>query len=455
MIGLNRRLARLEKEGRRIAVSVVGAGQMGTGLVSQTQRMKAMQAVVVVDIDLERARQAYLQAGVDPAQIVVTDHPSLAAEAIASGRRVATPRASLAVIPGVDAVVDATGEPEVGSRLALDAILAKKHIIMLNVEADVTVGPLLSRMAGAAGVVYTGTAGDEPGCIKELYDFADGLGFQIRVAGKGKNNPLRRDATPDDLAAEAKAKGASARMLTSFVDGTKTMVEMTCLANATGLLPDIPGMHGPEAKLDQVLSTLRLKTEGGVLGQYGVVEYVQGIAPGVFVVVTTDSPIIAAELQYLSMGPGPNFLLYRPYHLTSLETPVTIVRAVLDGEATIEPLGAPLAETIAVAKRDLQPGEVLDGLGGSTVYGTILTAVEAGRQGALPLGLVNHRTVVSRAIPKGSILSYHDVSLDNDSTIVQLRRLQDSLFAEEAANLREVLTRAADLGAAGAGDLSA
>src|SRR5690606_539879 len=197
------------------------------------------------DIQIENVVHAYTKSGVADADIIKTDNPDEAAEAVRNGKVVATTDAQLVTsLAEVDVVVDATGVPDIGAKIAWDAILNRKHIVMLNVEADVTVGVILKKMADASGVVYTGSAGDEPGAIMELYDFADALGFEVIALGKGKNNPLNLAANPETAAEQAARKGASPKMLASFQDGTKTMVEMTAVANATGFLPDKPGMHG-------------------------------------------------------------------------------------------------------------------------------------------------------------------------------------------------------------------
>lgn len=446
MLNVNTHLTRLEAEGKSIRVGIVGAGQMGTGLVAQISRMVGMRVVAVADISVSRAAGAFRKAGVSADHVVVVAEtapadlepglrieagagPNAADREVAEGSVVALDSAeALVAIASVDVIVEATGYPDIGARIAELAIANRKHIVMLNAETDATVGFILRHKADQAGIIYTGAAGDEPAATKELYDFAVALGFEVVVAGKGKNNPLRIDATPGDLAEEAASKGASPKMLASFVDGTKTMVEMTVLANATGLVPDKVGMNGPSAGLDKVLDVLQTTDQGGVLSKYGVVEYVDGIAPGVFVVIQSDQPVVVDTLRYLKMGDGPRFLLYRPYHLTSLETPLSVARAVIYGEPTIVPGDRPVADTVTVAKRDLQPGDELDGLGGYTVYGTIMTAEQCRETNALPLGLVIPGMKVVRPVAKGTVLTYADVDLPADQTIVRLRREQDEMF---------------------------
>ncbi|MBC7190277.1 NAD(P)-dependent oxidoreductase, partial [Candidatus Aerophobetes bacterium] len=328
----------------------------------------------------------------------------------------------------VDCIVEATGVPRVGAEVAFETIRNKKHVVMMNLEADVTAGFILSEFAKNAGVVYTVGAGDEPAAIKELYDFAVSVGFKVVAAGKGKNNPLNREATPRTLKEVAFKKGMNPKMLCEFVDGSKTMIEMSCVANATGLFPDVRGMHGPFCKLDELPKVFSLKEKGGILTREGVVDYALGkIAPGVFVVVTTDNPRIKKDLDYLGMGKGPSYLLYRPYHLTNMEIPVSIARAVIYREPTIAPLlEGPVAETITVAKRDLKKGKVIDGIGGFDVYGLIEKAYIAKEENLLPLGLAEG-AVLKRDVKKGECIRWDDVYIE-ENVLLNLRKLQDRLF---------------------------
>lgn len=430
MLGINRKLQELEQNGTIIKVGLVGAGQMGRGMVSQIESMAGMRVVVTADIQLDNATSAYTKSGVSISDIIKTNLLEEASKAVEAGKVVATTDAVLVTaLPEVDVVVDATGVPNIGAKIAWDAILNKKHIVMLNVEADVTVGPLLMKMADASGVVYTGTAGDEPGAIMELYDFADALGFEVVALGKGKNNPLNLAANPETAAEEAARKGASPKMLASFQDGTKTMVEMTAVANATGFLPDKPGMHGFVSDVKGLPEIFKLKEQGGEVQNKKIVEYINGVAPGVFAIISSQKEEVNHEMQYLSMGKGPNYVLYRPYHLTSLETPISIARAFIYHEATIAPWKGLQAETVAVAKTDLDEGQFLDSIGGFTVYGSILSVSEAKEKKALPMGLVDSHVQLKRSIKKGEIITYDDVIQTNESTIWRLRRMQDEMLA--------------------------
>ena len=428
---LHRRLEDLERKGRRIRVGMVGAGQMGEGLAVMLEKIPGMEPSVVVDSAPGRAREALVSAGVPPSQVVETDDADRAIAALSDGRRVAGSDPSLAWCSPVDISVEATGIPEVGARVARGAIEAGKHVLQMNVETDATVGYALYGMAAQAGVVYTLSGGDEPGAIMCLYDFAAGLGFDVISAGKGKNNPLDRTATPDTVAELARQRHMNPKMLSSFVDGTKTMVEMTSLANGIGFVPDVPGMHGPEVTTQTIASTYVPAADGGVLSEGRRVDYGRGIAPGVFVVFTADHPKLVRDLGYLSMGPGPYYALYRPYHLANLETPISIARAVLYGETTLATPHPPSAETLAFAKRDLREGETIDDLGGYCVYGMIYNAKTAASQGLLPVGLAPGAVVVS-PVRAGEPITYRDVELDDSSEIVSLRRLQDSMTGSRA-----------------------
>jgi predicted homoserine dehydrogenase-like protein len=418
-LSLRRKLEGLENANTPIRIGLVGAGQMGRGFISQVAGIPGMEITAAADVDVQRALSAFRETGSDPIEGLngQPGRPAVTADALEIARSGA-----------VDVVVEATGVPEVGARVAYEAIHNGKHVVMLNVETDVTVGAVLQRMANSAGVVYTGSAGDEPGAIMELYDFARSLGFEVVAAGKGKNNPLDLYATPHALADEAERKKMNPKMLASFVDGTKTMVEMAAVANATGFMPDVPGMHGPEetvpARLAGIFSTL---DEGGILAGYARVDYVRGVAPGVFVVVRSQGGTVRETLEYLGQGPGPNHVLYRPYHLTSLETPISAARAVLYGEPTIASLPAPTTEVVAVAKRDLAVGEKLGGIGSADYYGYLYPI--SGAAGMLPLGLAaGART--TRDVARGDPVTRAGVELAEDSFVASLRKLQEATLDE-------------------------
>jgi predicted homoserine dehydrogenase-like protein len=421
---------RMAAEGRPVRVGLVGAGQMGTGLVAQVERIAGMQVVAIADVRLEQADVAFARAGAG--EPMHGDDPAKLAEAVLAGRRVAVPDARLLTALPVDVIVEATGVPDVGAEVAFGALLAGKDVALLNVETDVTIGYLLGSLARRAGLVYTVCRGDEPTEAKKLVDYARDLSFEVICAGKGKNNPMDRTATPGSLAAEAAAKRMNPKMLCSFVDGSKAMIEMAALANATGLEVSTRGMYGPRTTVPELASVFRPRADGGILDRAGVVDYCTGpVAPGVFVTVRSDDQTIVDEMSYLSMGPGPYFALYRPYHLASIEAPLSVAEAVLDRTASLQPMGWQ-AEVCAAAKRPLRRGETIDGIGGGTVYGMIDSAATARAEGLVPIGLLSGATVL-RDVPQGAVLTAADVQIDETATIAVLRRLQDRLLAGELA----------------------
>ncbi len=428
MNDIGRKLEEREHQGLPIRVGLIGAGQMGTEIIAQVGEMSGMRISVVVDVSTERALQGY-RASRRPVEPVATDDRDVAERIVASGKCVATTDYRLATsLPGLEAVIDATGSPEMGAVAALHAIHHKRHVVMMNVECDVTVGPVLARMAQTAGVVYTLASGDEPAAIIELCRFARALGFRIVAAGKGKNNPLDVHATPDQWRQKAAERNMSPRMLVEFVDGSKTSVEMAAVANAMGLPPDVRGMHGPRVLLKDLTTVFRTRAQGGILEHVGVVDYAIGdVHPGVFVIVTTDNPVIRRGLVQRDMGEGPNYLLYRPYHLCSLEVPLTVARAVFYGESSGHPAARPTAECIAVAKKDLAAGETLDGIGEYCYRGSIERAGVARAEGLLPLGLAKGCRL-KRDVPSGAALAADMVGPPPDSALLDLRRISDKML---------------------------
>jgi len=432
MATLKEELREREKKHGPFRIGLVGAGQMGTGLISQIEKMYGLMIVAVSDIMPTRAKDAYLEAGVSSDDVTwVEKDIAHANRLINQGQRIATHSSEFLVsIPSVDAVVECTGIPNIGAIICDQSIEAGKPIINMNVETDATIGYYLTQKALEKGIVYSLIAGDEPGSIKEIFDFADALGFEIVTIGKGKNNPLDRTATPKSLAERAQQKDMSAKMLCSFVDGTKTMVEMTSIANATGFPPETRGGYGPVCSVADLPKVFVPKSDGGVFEGKGAVDYAVGPAPGVFVIITTDQPKIKKDLNYLGLsGHGNYWSLYRPYHLANLEAPITIANVVLHQKETLNTKLVPVAETIAIAKKDLIPGDVIDTLGGFTVYGMIEKAKIAREKNLVPLGLTIGGTI-RRSVKQGDAISYEDIELVEDDCIVQLRRKQDEMVSK-------------------------
>jgi predicted homoserine dehydrogenase-like protein len=423
---LHQELLRLEAEGKPIRVGVSGAGWMGGGFLAQVSHVPGIEVWVLADADTRAAWEAFLATGVERDDIVEASQPGPAMDALRAGKRVITGSYALAAqLEAVDIVTDVTPSPAIGAETAYACIQHGKDVVLVNIEADVTVGRILNKMARQAGVLYTVSSGDEPGCLMELFDFVGSLGYQLIVIGKGKNNPLNPTATPDTLAASAKRAGKDPFQVASYVDGTKTMLEMTCAANATGCLPMQRGMMGPEATLETVSEIFALEEDGGITKFPGAVDFVQGnsMAGGVFVTVRVEDERIRGDLQYLKVGSGKYFTFFRPYHLWFLEAPISIARAHLHRQTTLVPLDQPVAEVMTVAKRTLKPGERLDDFGGFTFYGIMDRAEEARTLNALPVGLAPGAEMV-QPVAAGQILTWEDVRLDEDSIVVKLCRQQ-------------------------------
>lgn len=416
--------------GKPIRIGLIGSGMMGGDIVTQVLQMRGIVVAAIADIHVPAAIAALQEAGHGADAHRVTDSQAAFDDAVHGGRIAVTQDAQLVCRSElIDVVVDATGKPAVGAAIGLSAMEHGKHLVMMNVEADVTIGAYLKHEADRLGVIYSLGAGDEPSSTIELIQFVSALGYPVIAAGKGKNNPLNIDATPDDYAEEARSKHLNPRMLVEFVDGSKTAVEMSAIANATGLVPDVPGMHGPAAALDELHQVLCPIEDGGILTRKGVVDYTigKGVAPGVFVVAEMAHPRLRERMDYLKLGKGPYYTFYRPYHLCAFEVPLTCARAVLYGRADMAPIAKPTAEVCAVAKRDLRPGDKLDAIGEYTYRAWAMTVTDARRDGAVPCGLLEQGTVL-QPIRKGELLTYANTAVDATSRIVELRRRQDELI---------------------------
>jgi predicted homoserine dehydrogenase-like protein len=410
--------------GRDTRIALVGAGQMGRGFGNQLGRKEGISLSIIIDKDLERVKVVYADLGIT--DVVFSDDKDVLSQAILEGKHTGSTDALLVSELPVDLVVEGTGVPDIGAQITYTSLLAKKDVAVLNVEMDVTIGPLLHKVATDNGVIYAVCHGDEPIEAKVLVDYARDLNFEIICAGKGKNNPFEPLSTPDTVRETAIAKKMNPKMLCSFTDGSKTMTEMVALANTTGLQLSKRGMYGPASSIKTLQDTFALEVDGGVLDRPGVVDYCTGdVAPGVFVIVRHNDPYIAHEMSYLAMGPGPYFALYRPFHLASIEAPITVYRAILDRESS---LYAPHlnAEVVTMTKKNLEIGDVIDGIGGFTVRGYADNALDAKRDNLVPIGLIAEAKLI-KPIGVGELLTYDHVELNQDSFIVQLRKKQDEL----------------------------
>ncbi|MSS77739.1 NAD(P)-dependent oxidoreductase [Anaerococcus sp. AGMB00486] len=408
-------LKKREEEKNPIKVGVIGAGQMGRGMIAQISTIPGMIVTGISDLNLEAANKARdaFNKNLDNKVDILTS----------------TDYRDVINNDEVEVVVEATGVTEVGAKVCLESLLAKKNLVLLNVEIDITIGSIMKKLFDSAGLVYTGSNGDEPAEVVKLYEFAKAMGMEVLVAGKGKNNKLKVHANPDTSREEADRKNMNPHMLTAFQDGTKTMAEMNLLSNAIGFKPDIVGMHGISGDLDGTVDQLKLKSEGGVLDNYGVVEYVDGLAPGVFVIVKGQNDGVKEELNYLmKKGEKDRHILYRPFHLASLETPISIAKAVLNNDHSIVPLGIPVSDTVAYTKKDIKKGEIIDGIGGYCVRGVIEKHEDCMNNKHIPIGLITGDTIAKEDIPADSYLTFENTEIDTNTSVYKLRKLQDEFI---------------------------
>ena len=425
---LIRKLNQREADGNPISVGIIGCGQMGSGLAHTINNIKGMQVNAIADIDPRKAINTLLEMGWDNQRIKVMNNLGEAVDALKAGKAIVTEDALLMTdLTPIEANIEVTGIPDIGARIAWESIQKKKPIIMLNVETDITIGTYLSRQARQQGSLYTVASGDEPGVCKMLYEQAILMGFEVVSIGKGKNNPIDYDANPENCADEAASKDMNPKILASFKDGTKTMVEMAAVSNATGLITDVPGMHGPKVELDDLLNVYKPKSDGGIFDHRGTVNYSTGkIAPGVFVIVHSGDKRIQKDMKFITHADGPYYLLFRPYHLCDLETPQSIAEAVLLNEVTVA-ADAMHSEVVTIAKRDLKAGESLKGIGSTDIFGRIYTFKEARKRKAVPIGLAENAYVKSD-VKKGEIITEDQCAVDDSSLIYKLRKQQDKML---------------------------
>jgi predicted homoserine dehydrogenase-like protein len=421
-------LKRRERALGPIRIAVVGTGFFGAGLLKRITKIQGMVPTVAANRTLESAIRALRAAGVERAAIEVCDEVHTAQAALDRGQCVATSSLQLpAYLSGVDVVMETTGDVLVGAEVALEAIRHRKHVVAANPETQATVGPILKSIADQAGVIYSDVDGDQPGILKNLYDYCVGLGFAPLVAGNCKG-VLKRYATPESQAPFALAHGLKPWIASAAADGTKLNIEMALVANATGMVPVEPGMVGPQTTLETLVEDLE---RFGLFAHGRIVEYTLGIPNGVFVVVQSDDPDIRGDFRYLKMGDGPYYVFYRPHVLVHYEAPLSAAEAVLYGTATITPSGCPVAEVASFAKQDLTAGQRLDGIGGFHCYGLITRWERAHHQGLLPIGLAAYGRLI-RDIAKDEAIPYDAVLLEEKNLAIDLRQQQDQLFITQA-----------------------
>jgi predicted homoserine dehydrogenase-like protein len=429
MIIVDRELARRDEEGRPVRVGMVGAGAMGRGIALQIlTAVRGMELVAISNRHPDAAVRAYRDAGAEEVELV--ESPSALEAAMARGKPAVTDDFELLCeAQGIDVVLEVTGAVDFGAGVVLKTIQNGKHAVTMNAELQGTLGPLLKSHADKAGVVLTDSDGDQPGVVMNLYRFVEGIGCRPVLAGniKGLHDPYRNPTTQERFARE---HGLSPQMATSFADGTKISFEMAIVANATGLRVGQRGMYGPACEVVHDAEKLFPMEE---LMDGGLVDYVLGAqpGPGVFVLGYHDHPVQKSFLHLYKLGDGPLYTFYRPYHLCHFEVPSTVARAVLFGDPTIAPLDRPCVEVVTAAKRSLEAGEVLDGIGWYMTYGLCENAGTAAAEDLLPMG-VAEGCRLRRNIPKDRVLTYADVELPEGRLCDRLRAEQAALFTGTA-----------------------
>jgi predicted homoserine dehydrogenase-like protein len=432
-MNLYRLLQKRAADGRPVRVGLIGAGKFGSMFLSQVPSTPGLEVAAIADLSPDRAHAACRGVGWTEDRIAAT--------------RILDDALAMIALPEVEVVVEATGHAPAGIAHARHAIRHGKHIVMVNVEADVLAGPLLAREAEAAGVVYSLAYGDQPALICELVDWARTCGFPIIAAGKGtKYRPEYHASTPDTVwghygltAEQARIGGMNPQMFNSFLDGTKSGIEMAAVANASGLTPPPDGLAFPPCGTREMAEMLRPGNAGALhhAGQVEVISSVQrdgrpvenDLRWGVFVVFEAPNDYAARcfqEYGVVTDQSGQVTALYRPFHLIGLELNVSILSAALRREPTGAPSGF-RGDVVSTAKRDLRAGEMLDGEGGACVWGKLMTAADSLRVGGLPIGLAN-RVPLLRDVPAGQPVTWEDVRIDTKDEAYRYRRAMEAAF---------------------------
>ena len=445
-MNLHHLLLQRAEQRKPLRVALIGAGKFGSMFLSQARMTRGLHVIAVADIAPERARAALTATGW-PADRFDAQH---FAGAAANGTTFVTDDAQAAIAaPETEIVIDATGNPAAGIRHVLACCRYGKHVVMVNVEADALAGPLLAKRAAEAGIVYSLAYGDQPALICELVDWTRAAGFEVVAAGKGtKYLPAYHSSTPETVwqhyglnAADARAGGLNPQMFNSFLDGTKSAIEMAAVANATGLTPAPGGLAFPPCGVDDLPRVLRPREAGGELDHRGQVEVVSSLERngrpvvrdlrwGVYVTFAAGGDYVKRcfrEYGLVTDDTGEYAAMYKPYHLIGLELGISVASVGLRREAT----GVPRAwhgDVIATAKRSLREGEMLDGEGGYTVYGTLMPAEASVALGGLPLGLA-HRVKLVRPVAAGAPLKWTDVTCDEGDAAVRFRRQMEAELA--------------------------
>ena len=430
MIIVDKYLQQREREKNPIRIGLWGAGEMAKGMVNQVMKYTpGMEVAVIANRTISKANEAYEYAGFKATEC--HDLKSLQRVVSSGGFATTTNAELLCELDDIDLLVECTGTIEFATKLVMKAIEYKKHILLFNPEVDATIGPILKVYADKAGVMLSGSDGDQPGVIMNLYRFVKSLGLTPLVCGniKGLQDFYRN---PTTQAGFAKRWNLTPEMVTSFADGTKISIEQACVANATGMGIAKRGMYGytSDKHIDELVSLFDVE-ELKRLG--GIVDYVVGPkpSPGVFVYATTDDPKTKHYLEYGKLGTGPLYSFYTPYHLIYFEIPHSIARMVLFNDIIMAPLGGPVVEVVTFAKTALSAGKKLDGMGQYDTYGQCENSSVVRKENLLPIGLAEG-AVLLRDVPRDHPISFDDVEIVNENIAHRLYREQTQLFSGEA-----------------------
>jgi predicted homoserine dehydrogenase-like protein len=437
-MNLYTKLAALDATNKPLRVGLIGAGKFGSMYLSRVRGTPGVHLVAVADLAPENAKANMIKVG--------WPHDALQAEnaeaAIKHGSTwVSDDVVAMIATPGIDIIIDATGHPVAGVDHVQLCCEHQKHIVMVNVEADALAGPYLAKLAADAGIIYSLAYGDQPALITEMVDWARAAGFEVIAAGKGTKYLTHfHHSTPDTvwqhygLTPEAAAKGGmNPQMFNSFLDGTKSALEMVAVANACNLSAPANGLKFPACGVDDLANVLRPESDGGILDTRGEVEVVASLERdgrpvfrdlrwGVYITFAADSDYVKrcfSEYGLVTDDSGNYSAMYKPFHLIGLELGISVASVGVRGEATGQP-SVWNADAVCVAKRDIKQGEILDGEGGYLVYGQLMPATQSIKQKALPMGLAQG-IAMKQSVKAGQILSMHDVLLDDNNSGVRAR----------------------------------
>ena len=427
------RVRRLVDDHRQLQVGIIGAGYVGRGLAHLLDRLDGFAPAVIVNRTIERGIDAYRWSGRDPSEVVVARTETALRDAVSARRPVVVADPDLAImLDELDVLVEATGSVDYGAQVMLAALRSGRKVVSVNAEVDAAIGWLLHRTAAMHGGVYTICDGDQPGVLMRTIDRVDHMGFEVLAAVNCKRH-LDVHQSRAESAAYAARDATSVAIAVSAGDGTKMNLEQAVVANLAGLPPACRGMHGVRTTLEHALGDVRGLLSA--IGREGVVEYTLGgdFGAGVFVIVRACEPdAVQTALRFFKLGDGPEYLVFSPYTLVHFEMPRSIAEVALDGDPLWRPSEPPIAEVVAIAKRDLAPGDPVEGIGGDGCYGQIDLVAEA--RGLLPVVLAEHASIV-KPVRRDEPISLDAVEIDDSMPIVRLRRQQDNLKCHRRAPL--------------------